>query len=88
MTRTMTLNVRVTGALGAFVASNVGEGGAYENVSEYVRDLIRRDKARADREDFERLKAELALAFAAPDESYHPLDAQMVIRRNTPTSTV
>jgi toxin ParE1/3/4 len=41
MTKTMTLNVRVSGALGEFVAANVGAGGSYENVSEYVRDLIR-----------------------------------------------
>jgi Arc/MetJ-type ribon-helix-helix transcriptional regulator len=82
MTKPMTLNVRVSGALGAFVAANVGEGGAYENVSEYVRDLIRRDKARSEREDFDRLKAELALAFAAPEDSYRPLDVETVIARN------
>lgn len=48
MTKTMTLNVRVSGVLGNFVAANVGEDGTYENVSEYVRDLIRRDQARAE----------------------------------------
>jgi antitoxin ParD1/3/4 len=82
MSKTMTLNVRVSGTLGAFVAANVGENGAYENVSEYVRDLIRRDKARAETEAFERLRAELVHAFAAPDGAYAPLDADAVIRRN------
>ena len=82
MTKTMTLNVRVTGALSEFVAANVSESGPYENVSEYVRDLIRRDMARADDQAFERLKAELTKAFAAPDSTYHPLDADEVIRRN------
>lgn len=82
MIKTMTLNVRVSGALGAFVAANVGGDGAYENVSEYVRDLIRRDMARVDGESFERLKAELAHAFAAPDSAYRALDADAVIRRN------
>lgn len=77
-----TLTVRVSGALSDFVAANVGEGGAYENVSEYIRDLIRRDKERAEREAFERLKAELQHAFAAPDESYQPLTAAEVINRN------
>ena len=43
MAETMTLNVRVGGALKDFVARNVGHDGAYDNVSEYVRDLIRRD---------------------------------------------
>jgi Arc/MetJ-type ribon-helix-helix transcriptional regulator len=82
MSKTMTLNVRVSGALGEFVEANVSENGAYENVSEYVRDLIRRDKARVEAEAFERLKAELARAYGAPDESYRDLDADTVIRRN------
>ena len=82
MSRTMTLNVRVSGALGDFVASNIGDDGPYENVSEYVRDLIRRDKQRAEAEGFKRLKAELAAAFAAPESAYEVLDAETVIARN------
>lgn len=75
MNKPMTLNVRVTGALSDFVAANIGANGAYENVSEYVRDLIRRDKERVEDEAFQRLKAELGRAFAAPDASFVPLDA-------------
>ena len=82
MSRSMTLNVRVQGPLGEFVASNVGDGGTYENVSEYVRDLIRKDKERAEREQFERLKAELRAAFAAPDDTYTALTAAEIIARN------
>ena len=82
MSRSMTLNVRVNGPLGEFVAGNVGQAGTYENVSEYVRDLIRKDKDRAEREQFDRLKAELGAAFAAPDESYGALTANEVIARN------
>ena len=82
MAKAMTLNVRVGGALGDFVTTNVGGDGAYENVSEYVRDLIRRDKERAEREAFDRLKAELTRAFAAPEESYRPLTAAEVIAQN------
>ena len=82
MAKTMTLNVRVSGALGEFVAANVGADGAYESVSEYVRDLIRRDMSRVDAESFARLKAELVHAFAAPQTAYHRLDADEVIRRN------
>ena len=81
MPKSITLNVRVSGALGDFVAANVGDDGAYENVSEYVRDLIRRDKERTEQEAFDRLKAELTKAFAAPDASYQRLDADMVIKR-------
>jgi antitoxin ParD1/3/4 len=82
MPRTTTMTVRISGALSDFVAANVGEDGAYENVSEYIRDLIRRDRERAEREDFERLRAELAHAFAAPDSAYRPLTAAEVIARN------
>ena len=82
MRRSTTLTVRLGGALGDFVAANVGETGAYENVSEYIRDLIRRDKERSEREAFERLKAELERAFAAPDDTYRPLSASDVIARS------
>jgi antitoxin ParD1/3/4 len=82
MSRSLTLNVRVTGPLSDFVSAQVGEDGAYENVSEYVRDLIRRDKDHAEREAFDRLRAELARAFAAPDAAYSALDADAVIARN------
>jgi antitoxin ParD1/3/4 len=77
----MTLNVRVSGKLGEFVAGNVAADGAYENVSEYVRDLIRRDMERSQAEAFDRLKAELQRAFAAPDESYEAVGAEAVIQR-------
>lgn len=82
MARSMTLNVRVQGRLGEFVADNVGDDGLYENVSEYVRALIRQDQERVERERFERLKAELGIAFAAPDDSYGALTAEEVITRN------
>lgn len=77
----LTLNVRVGGSLGDFVAENVGADGAYENVSEYVRDLIRRDKERVEQERFERLKAELEIAFAAPESSYEVFDVEAMIAR-------
>jgi len=82
MPRKMTMTVRLGGTLGEFVAANVGETGSYENVSEYIRDLIRRDKERAEREAFGRLKAELRQAFTAPDRSFRPLTAAQVIARN------
>lgn len=81
MSKPMTLNVRVSGALGQFVADNVSADGSYENVSEYVRDLIRRDMERAEQAKFDRLKAELQAAFAAPDDTAIELDVEDVIRR-------
>jgi len=82
MGRAMTMTVRLSGPLSDFVAANVGETGDYESVSEYVRDLIRRDKARSEQEAFDRLKAELERAFAAPDDSYRELSAADVIARS------
>ena len=82
MPRTTTMTVRIGGVLSDFVASNVGDDGSYENVSEYVRDLIRRDKERAEAEAYNRLRAELTHAFAAPEVTYKPLTASEVIARN------
>ena len=79
---TTTMTVRLSGVLSDFVSANVGEHGAYENVSEYVRDLIRRDKERNETNSFERLKTELTHAYTAPEASYHPLTAADVIARN------
>lgn len=76
-----TLNVRVNGPLEEFIAENVGPDGTYENASEYVRDLIRRDKERVDQERFAALKAELQRAFATPDDQYVELDADTVMER-------
>ncbi len=75
MSRTTTMTVRLGGALSDFVAANVGDDGSYENVSEYIRDLIRRDKERAEQDA-------LTHAFAAPEETYQPLTAAEVIARN------
>jgi len=78
----MNLNVRISGALEAHVERAIREGG-YENVSEYVRSLIRADRARVEAEADERLKAELRLAFSAPDSEYEPLSAADIYRRNS-----
>ncbi|MDX3773285.1 addiction module antitoxin [Chromatiaceae bacterium AAb-1] len=82
MADTTTMTVRLSGALRDFVHESVGANGSYENISEYVRDLIRRDKERVEAERFERLKTELAYAFSAPESSYHILSAAEVIARN------
>ena len=82
MSRTTTMTVRLSGDLGDFVAANVGETCTYQNVSEYIRDLIRRDKERVEREAFDRLKAELAHAFSMPDATYKQLTAAEIIVRN------
>jgi antitoxin ParD1/3/4 len=79
----MTINVRVNSTLGDFVAANVGSDGTYDNVSEYVRDLIRKDMIKAEVERIDRLKAELHAAFATPDSDFTTLNAESIIARNS-----
>ena len=86
MSRNTTLTVRLGEQLSNFVAENIGDTGDFENVSEYVRDLIRRDKQRAERKAFDLLKSELTQAFKSPDANYEPLTADMVIARNQRTN--
>jgi putative addiction module CopG family antidote len=87
MTKPMILNVRVGGALSEFVAANVGEHGAYDNVSEYVRDLIRKDKMEAEEQAFQRLKTELQRAFGRADTDYRRITAADVVTRNRARSS-
>jgi len=87
MAQTTTMTVRLNATLSEFVATNVQQNGAYENVSEYMRDLIRRDMERKEQQAFDRLKAELTHAFAAPEAAYRPLTAADVIARNAAAST-
>jgi hypothetical protein len=59
MARTGKMTAHLGDALSEFVATDVGC------------DLIRRDKERLEQRGVARLKAELSLAFAAPDSSFH-----------------
>ena len=52
-----------------------------KSMSEYVRDLIRKDKAAGEDAAFERVKATLQAAFAEPSENYHPLTLEGVLAR-------
>lgn len=76
----MNLNVRISGSLSDYVTEAITDGD-YENVSEYVRDLIRRDKERAEREAFEAMKLRLQEAFASPDEEYELISADDIRQR-------
>ena len=56
--------------------------GVYKSASEYVRDQTRRDKTRLERVAFLRLKATLARAYMAPDDTYHAVSASDVIEKD------
>lgn len=81
MNKPIALNVRISGQLSEFVADNIGDDGRYDNASEYVRDLIRRDLDRVERERFAALKAELQIAFAQPESDAEAIDADAFIAR-------
>ena len=82
MPKTMNLSVRLTEPLTEYVSGRVGARGDYDNASEYVRDLIRRDRERQERRAFEHLKATLQDAFSQPDEAYSEVSLEDVLARN------
>ncbi|CAN7671069.1 type II toxin-antitoxin system ParD family antitoxin [Devosia sp. LjRoot16] len=82
MVQAMAMTVRLGEDLHEFVASNVSKTGSYETISEYVRDLIRRDKERVENAAFENLKAELQLALSAPEASFVTITAEQFFARH------
>jgi len=75
------INVRIKGELQTHLQQQVGEHGLYENASEYIRALIRRDlKSRS--ESWEWLKRELEPALRADQNSFVAVSAEDVIHRN------
>src|SRR3546814_8755495 len=87
MSKPVTLNVRIRGALGDFVMAHVGAEGSYENVSEYVRDLIRRDKERlkpsslvASRQSLRRHSMRRSAAGRNLRSEEHPSELQSLMR--------
>jgi len=79
MSDTMNLNVRISGSLKDYVTREVTEGD-YESASEYVRDLIRRDKNRETLRQREALR-ELQAGFAAPDSEFIEVTADDIRER-------
>ena len=79
MADTMKLNVRISGSLKDYVTREVTEGD-YESASEYVRDLIRRDKngeTARQRAAMEELRA----AAMAPDSEFEFVSADDIRER-------
>jgi antitoxin ParD1/3/4 len=66
---TLSINVRVSGALKRHVEATTKDGD-YESVSEYVRDLIRKDKAAEEEAAIQTVRAGLQAAFAVPQSEY------------------
>ena len=78
----MSLNVRVTGSLCNFVTKNISNDSQYYNVSESIRDVTLQERKREEQHKFEMVKAELQLAFSAPEENYISLSEGDIFKRN------
>lgn len=75
------IHVKVSGALQDHIQQQIGDEGLYENASEYIRALIRRDLQTRD-EAWDALQRELAPAMRADDSEFIAVSAEDVIRRN------
>ncbi|UVK50257.1 type II toxin-antitoxin system ParD family antitoxin (plasmid) [Mesorhizobium sp. AR02] len=75
------IHVRVGGQLQAHLQQQIGENGLYENASEYIRALIRRD-LQTRNEAWDWLKRQLEPGLRADESEFKAVSAQDVIRRN------
>ncbi|MBX4909369.1 MULTISPECIES: transcriptional regulator [Rhizobium] len=75
------IHVKVSGQLQDHIQQQIGDDGLYENASEYIRALIRRD-LQSRNEAWDMLQRELAPAMRAEDSEFIAVSAEDVIRRN------
>ncbi|BAB54579.1 ribbon-helix-helix domain-containing protein [Mesorhizobium japonicum] len=75
------IHVRVGGQLHAHLQQQIGENGLYENASEYIRALIRRD-LQTRNEAWDWLKRQLEPGLRADESEFKAVSAQDVIQRN------
>lgn len=78
---TENVNVRVTGKLRTHLQQQIGVHGLYENASEYMRALIRRD-LKGRQEAWKWLSKELEPALRADESAYVEVTVDEVIARN------
>ena len=78
MAERIKVSIELTGDLSSFVEGQLMSGN-YHDAGEYVRDLIRHDRDRADAANFERVKAHLQEVFAAPEEDFVESSAEKII---------
>lgn len=75
------VNVRVTGDLRTHLEQQTSDAGLYENASEYVRALIRKDLT-DNREAWSWLRGHLEPALRANENEFVEVSASEVIARN------
>lgn len=74
------VNVRITGKLRRFIEEQASPNGLYESVSEYVRDLIRRDYQRQGDRKWSWLMDQLRPGMEADEIDFVPLDPEEIIK--------
>ncbi len=75
------INVRVTGELKNHLNQQIGDLGLYDNASEYIRSLIRKD-LKSKSEAWEWLQKKLEAGLRADEDDYIIVSADDVIARN------
>lgn len=75
------IHVRVNGRLQDHIRQQTGDSGLYENASEYIRALIRRDIQNSD-EAWDWLQRHLEPGLRADESEFIEVTAEDVIRRN------
>ena len=73
------VNVRISGKLKEFISLQVGPDGLYENASEYVRDLIRKDYLRQEELKMDRLHKRLMPGMQADQKEFVEFDPEKII---------
>jgi len=68
------VNVRFSGALKSFVEKKSDSKGLYSSVSEYIRDLVRKDYEREQEQKWDRLYDELKPGMDAKEADFVKLD--------------
>jgi putative addiction module CopG family antidote len=81
---TYSINIRVTQELNKHLQQQIGEFGLYNNASEYIRDLLRKD-LKTQKESWAWLKQALEPALRADDSEYSEVTASDVVARNKQT---
>lgn len=74
------VNVRISGKLKDFISLQTGPNGIYENASEYVRDLIRKDYLRQEELKMELLHKRLMPGMNADEKEFIEFDPEKIIQ--------
>lgn len=74
------INVRFAGSLQRFIQSRTGPQGIYHSVSEYIRDLVRRDYKTEMERQSDALYQELKAGATAPLSDFVPLDVEAILK--------